>query len=182
MKVLIIGCGLVGKELARQLRDEGHHVVGTTTTPAKVDSLREVCDDVEVLTGADTDKVHAAADGVDAVVVAAGPNAAQAMTIEQRQRTYRQVLADTAASVASAPGDPYLIMLSSLLAVIYVWKIVEVMYFRPVPEGARFEEAPWQMLVPTYVLVGASLWFGIDATFTGDVAVSAANTLLGGSR
>ena len=47
-------------------------------------------------------------------ILAAGPAAAQAMTVEQRQRTYRQVLADTAESVAGAPGDPYLVMLSSL--------------------------------------------------------------------
>jgi multicomponent Na+:H+ antiporter subunit D len=76
-----------------------------------------------------------------------------------------------------------LIMLSSLLAVIYVWKIVEVMYFRSAPEGAGApKEAPMALLVPTYVLIAASFWFGIDATFTGDLAVSAAHTLLGGSR
>ena len=114
MRVLIVGCGLVGKELAQQLRADGHHVTGTTTTPGKVAALQEVCDDVAVLTGADTAAVHAAAKDVDAIVVTAGPAAAQAMTIEQRQKTYRRVLVDTAESVSSAPGDPYLVMLSSL--------------------------------------------------------------------
>ncbi len=114
MRVLVVGCGLVGKELARMLRADGHVVVGTTTTPGKVGTLAEVCDEVVVLTGADRDKVHQAAQGVDAVVVTAGPAAAQAMTVEQRQRTYRRVLVDTAESVASIPGDPYLVMLSSL--------------------------------------------------------------------
>ncbi len=114
MRVLIVGCGLVGKELARQLRSEGHVVVGTTTTPAKAPSLREVCDEVAVLRGSDRASVHAAAEGADAVVVTAGPAAAQAMTVEQRQRTYRQVLVETAESVASIPGDPYVVMLSSL--------------------------------------------------------------------
>ena len=36
------------------------------------------------------------------------------MTVEQRRRTYRQVLVDTAESVASVPGTPHLVMLSSL--------------------------------------------------------------------
>lgn len=114
MRVLVVGCGLVGKELARQLRADGHTVVGTTTTEAKVSTLEAFCDDVAVLTGADTEKVHAAAQGADAIVVTAGPAAAQAMTVEQRQRTYRQVLVDTAESVASVPGNPHIVMLSSL--------------------------------------------------------------------
>jgi nucleoside-diphosphate-sugar epimerase len=114
MRTLIVGCGLVGKELARQLRAEGHYVIGTTTTPAKVQALQEVCDEVVVLAGGDTEKVHAAAAGADAIVVTAGPAAAQAMTVEQRQRTYRQVLVDTAESVASVPGTPHIVMLSSL--------------------------------------------------------------------
>ena len=68
-----------------------------------------------------------------------------------------------------------LIMLSSLLAVIYVWRVVEVMYFRaPPPDQGAVREAPVSMLVPMYVLIGAAFWFGIDATFTGDVAMSAA--------
>jgi nucleoside-diphosphate-sugar epimerase len=114
MRVLIVGCGLVGTELARSLRAEGHHVIGTTTTAAKVPALLQVCDEVAVLAGADREKVHAAALGADAIVVTAGPAAAQAMTVEQRQRTYRQVLVDTAESVASVPGTPHLVMLSSL--------------------------------------------------------------------
>jgi len=76
-----------------------------------------------------------------------------------------------------------LIMLSSLLAVIYVWRVVEIMYFRSPAIGNEAHcEAPLTLLVPTYVLLGAAFWFGIDATYTGDVAMSAAQSLLGGTK
>lgn len=76
-----------------------------------------------------------------------------------------------------------LVMLSSLLAMIYVWRVVEIMYFRSPPVGhEHYNEAPLSMLVPTYILLGAVFWFGIHATYTGEVAMSAAMTLLGGSK
>lgn len=74
-------------------------------------------------------------------------------------------------------------MISSLLAIIYIWRIVEMMYFRNPPVGkGSVTEAPAMLLIPTYVLISAVFYFGIDATFTGDVAMSAAQTLLGGSK
>ncbi len=74
-----------------------------------------------------------------------------------------------------------LILLSSLLAVIYVWRVVEVAYFRPVPEGAvPIDEAPLSMLVPMWVMVLATVYFGINATGTIEVASSAAANLLKG--
>jgi len=76
-----------------------------------------------------------------------------------------------------------IILVTSLLAVIYVWRIVEVAYFRPPRADApAAKEAPLSMLVPTWILIGACYYFGIDATRTLDVAVGAAETLLGGLR
>jgi len=73
-----------------------------------------------------------------------------------------------------------LIVICSLLAVVYVWRVVEVIYFRPVSEIAQeAKEAPLSMLIPTWVLISASIYFGIDATTTLDVAFAAARTLLG---
>jgi multicomponent Na+:H+ antiporter subunit D len=73
------------------------------------------------------------------------------------------------------------IMVSSLLAVVYVWRVVEMAYFRPAPaDAAQVSEAPFSMLVPTWIMIGAAYYFGIDATRTLDIAVGAAETLLGG--
>jgi multicomponent Na+:H+ antiporter subunit D len=76
-----------------------------------------------------------------------------------------------------------LIVLSSLLAVIYVWRVVEVAYFQAPPEGQEaVTEAPMSMLVPTYILIGATYYYGIDATTTLDVAKSAAEVLIGDTK
>ncbi len=114
MNVLVIGAGLVGTEVGARLRALGHEVAGTTTTPGKVDGLREQFDEVLVLRGSDRDAVRAAMAGRDAVVVAAGPNAQRAMTPEDRAASYREILVDTAESVVAAEGTPYVVALSSL--------------------------------------------------------------------
>ncbi|MBL6932987.1 MAG: monovalent cation/H+ antiporter subunit D family protein [Rhodospirillales bacterium] len=74
-----------------------------------------------------------------------------------------------------------LIVLSSLLAVIYVWRIVEAAYLKPVPENAApVHEAPISMLLPLWVMALASIYFGLDATNTLSIALDAANALLHG--
>jgi multicomponent Na+:H+ antiporter subunit D len=72
------------------------------------------------------------------------------------------------------------VMLGSLMAVVYIWKVVEVAYFRPADPDKDIREAPLSLLIPTWILVGASFWFGIDASLTADVATRAAETLIGG--
>ena len=74
-----------------------------------------------------------------------------------------------------------LILVSSLLAIVYVWRVVEVAYFRPRPETApAISEAPLVMLVPTWILAGANIFFGVDAGLAVDIAGRAASALLGG--
>ena len=73
-----------------------------------------------------------------------------------------------------------LIVASSLLAIIYIWRIVEVAYFRPSPEGSKVSEAPLSMVVPTWIMALASVYFGVDATRTVDIARAAASLLVGG--
>ena len=75
-----------------------------------------------------------------------------------------------------------LVLLSSLIAVIYVWRVAEVAYFKPPPEGAEvIEEAPVTMLLPTWILIGASIYFGINTDLTVGVAQRAAAVLIGGA-
>ena len=77
----------------------------------------------------------------------------------------------------------FMIMFASLLAVIYVWRVVEVMYFQKPADGdLSYNEAPIAMLIPTYVLIGAAVYFGTDATLTSEISLNAAQTLLGGSK
>ncbi len=74
-----------------------------------------------------------------------------------------------------------LVLLGSLIAVAYVWRVVETAYFHPA-EGrtADAAEGPVSMLVPTWILVGATLWFGVTAVFTAGVARRGAEVLMGG--
>jgi multicomponent Na+:H+ antiporter subunit D len=73
-----------------------------------------------------------------------------------------------------------LVLLSSLLAVIYVWRVVEVAYFQAPPEDAGRREAPLGLLIPVWVLAGATLYFGVFTGATAAVARRAAELLLGG--
>lgn len=72
-----------------------------------------------------------------------------------------------------------LILLTSLLAVIYIWRVVEVAYFRPAPEDRTTGEAPLALLVPTWTLALANLYFGLDTSLNAGVARLAAQSLLG---
>ncbi|MBN4083085.1 monovalent cation/H+ antiporter subunit D family protein [bacterium AH-315-B06] len=71
------------------------------------------------------------------------------------------------------------ILISSLMAIIYIWRVVEVAYFSPSPEGAPEGEAPLSMLIPTWTLVLANFYFGIDTRVSVGAATRAAEYLLG---
>jgi multicomponent Na+:H+ antiporter subunit D len=79
-----------------------------------------------------------------------------------------------------------LTLFSSLLAVVYVWRVVEAAYFQEPPQGSPGEpgapgaEAPLSMLVPAWVLLGATLVFGVYTSLPVGVAGQAAKILLRG--
>ena len=75
-----------------------------------------------------------------------------------------------------------MIMASSLLAIIYVWRVVEAAYLQPAPEGVIRKEAPLSMLIPTWAFVGLSVWFGVNAMLTSSAAGRAASALIGSSH
>ena len=76
-----------------------------------------------------------------------------------------------------------LIVASSLIAVAYVWRFVEMAYFRePEPSAAKLDEAPASMLVPAWLMVAACIYFGLDTSFPLDGARLAAQVLLGAAR
>ncbi len=73
----------------------------------------------------------------------------------------------------------FVILLGALLAVIYIGRIVEIAYFRPLPVGSNIGEAPLSMLLPASGLVAASIYFGIDTRFSVGIAQVVAENLLG---
>ena len=72
-----------------------------------------------------------------------------------------------------------LVLAGSLIAVAYVWRVVETAYFRE-PEGeAAAGEAPLSMQVPMWILVAANFYFGLATETTAGVAGQAARLLMG---
>lgn len=77
-----------------------------------------------------------------------------------------------------------MVLLSSLLAVVYIWKVIEAAYFKKpvyVNAGEAVEDPPLSMLLPLYILIAANIWFGLDTSWTVGTASSAADILLSGS-
>jgi multicomponent Na+:H+ antiporter subunit D len=88
----------------------------------------------------------------------------------------------TAALEQAAWISVAVILFGSLLAVVYVGKLIEALYFRPVTEAGKVvKEAPALLLVPTWALALANLYFGLDTTLTVGVAEQAA-AVLGGVK
>ncbi len=72
------------------------------------------------------------------------------------------------------------ILAGSLLAVVYVGKLIEALYFKPATDtGKVVSEAPILLLVPTWGLVLANIYFGLDTDLTVGVAEKAVAVLAG---
>jgi len=73
----------------------------------------------------------------------------------------------------------FMILASSLLAVVYIWRVVEVMYFQGEDGGnEQLKDPPMSMLIPTWILIGATVYFGFTTEFTAGTAAETAKMLL----
>lgn len=77
----------------------------------------------------------------------------------------------------------FVIVASSLIAVVYIGRVVEAAYFRePAGRSVAARDPPLSMLVPLLVLAAATIWLGIDTRASADIAAMAAKMLLGGLK
>ena len=74
-----------------------------------------------------------------------------------------------------------LILLGSLLAVVYVWKMVEAVYLSKPKGEVVAQEAPLTMLIPLWLLVIANIYFGVHTEVSVGLASQAAAVLTGGA-
>lgn len=75
-----------------------------------------------------------------------------------------------------------MVLFGSLLAVIYVWKFVEIAYFQMPEDGdTSIKEAPFSILLATWLLVISNIYFGINTDFTVVVSEFAVQELFGGT-
>jgi len=76
----------------------------------------------------------------------------------------------------------FLIVASSLIAVLYIGRILELMLLREPEKDSAYvvpkKEAPLSMLIPMWVLVAANVYFGVRTELTGGIAESAAKALM----
>lgn len=73
-----------------------------------------------------------------------------------------------------------LIVVSSLIAVVYVFRVIEAAYFRDAPDDlANVAEAPISLLAPAWILVLANFYFGVETSISVGIAERAAQSLMG---
>ena len=83
----------------------------------------------------------------------------------------------TAALEEGALMIAFLIMASSVLAVVYIWRLVEIVYFAEPDGEVEKKEAPLSLLIPTWILAAATIYFGLFSSFAVEVANLAAAQL-----
>ncbi len=70
-----------------------------------------------------------------------------------------------------------LVLISSLIAAVYIWRVVEVAYFKEPDSDAPVKPTPPLLLIPTLALAVLCIVFGVATDFTVNVALLATTTL-----
>jgi multicomponent Na+:H+ antiporter subunit D len=70
------------------------------------------------------------------------------------------------------------VLAGSLLAVVYIWRVVEAAWFLPAAEPGQRQEAPWWMLAAVCGTALLNIYFGIRPAFPLGIAGAAASLLL----
>lgn len=91
MRVAIIGCGYVGSAVARRWQQQGLDVLVTTTRQERVEELRAIASQVEVLTGTESDRLKAVLFDRQIVLLCIA---------SKRGASYEQTYLDTAKTIA----------------------------------------------------------------------------------
>lgn len=74
----------------------------------------------------------------------------------------------------------FLILLGSLLAIIYIWRVVEALYFKSAADNSPVKEAPLTMLIALWLLILGNVYFGIDTRLPISISYEAAAALVEG--
>ena len=74
-----------------------------------------------------------------------------------------------------------LIVLSSVIALAYVWRMIEALYLTPSFVEKDVQEVSLSLLIPLWILTLATIYFGLFTDLTFGVSDSAASGLLSGS-
>jgi multicomponent Na+:H+ antiporter subunit D len=71
-----------------------------------------------------------------------------------------------------------IVVSTSLLAVVYIWRVIEFLYFRTPKAGLEnLQEAPLTLLITTWIVILSTLYFGLNPTIPSSLAHAAADAL-----
>ncbi len=77
----------------------------------------------------------------------------------------------------------FLLVGSSLIAFVYVGRVLEIVWLRaPSDKVAEAKDPPLSMLIPILIFAAATIWFGFDTQWTVGIGQAAAQFLIGGVR
>ena len=72
-----------------------------------------------------------------------------------------------------------IIIVSSLIAVVYIWRVVEAAYFHAPSAQNELGEAPMILLAATWIAALMNLYFGLNPSVPVELAASAGDLLMG---